>query len=370
MKPIMTDLNETYGRHKNLYPPRYWLLILLALLVAACAPTPEPTPEPTKTPTPFPQRSSFNDNVQAMNAAQAALNQMEFGFAPLLLEDETRITIETDSKQPLARLAYSPQPAEATDWPTGDSFILSLATRSILLDLPQVERVALGSFDLAAPVANLEDTIPHVAVWVTFADHTQAVIDLSPLSTDFAAQHKAQTFISDATDLQEQFDVWREGVFLDELQPMAVIEEAGQSYYLLSQVTIYPEQYEFTLRAHIAQVADPMQPLRLVQGTLTTVRLDRLDFGETQADIAAAGPEAFAQNTELFNRQGNDSEPLNAVLDDNLHLLWHLITKLEHDPLDPEEVTPATVTPTRTPSPTPTPTPTATPKRAQPLITS
>jgi hypothetical protein len=59
---------------------------------------------------------------------------------------------------------------------------------------------------------------------------------------------------------------------------------------------------------------------------------------------------------------------LNDVADEHLNLLWHLITKFEHQDPDPTMPT-ATPTVTPTPSPTPTPTPTPTPRRL-PLVTS
>ena len=54
--------------------------------VLACSPAPSPTPTPLPTPT---QRPSVpqNDNVEALNSAQAALAEVEFGLSPLLMEE-------------------------------------------------------------------------------------------------------------------------------------------------------------------------------------------------------------------------------------------------------------------------------------------
>src|SRR5262245_43315086 len=66
----------------------------LIVLLPACNPeepplTPTPNPTPTK-----PFIVPNNDNVEALNAAKANLDGFEFGFAPLLQEDATRVVIE------------------------------------------------------------------------------------------------------------------------------------------------------------------------------------------------------------------------------------------------------------------------------------
>jgi hypothetical protein len=305
-----------------------------------------------------------------MNAAQAALSEVEFGLAPLLEADDTRLHLEKGESGVVAKLAYPLQPADPAQWSAVDSFVMSYAAQTILLNTGQVQRVTLGSFDLAAPVANLGDVVNHVAVWVTFIDGTQAIVDLSPLSTDFAAQHKAEEFLGNINQVQERFELWREGVFLNNLQPMKVVDQEGETYYLLAQVLVFPDHYHFSLRVHTVQVADPMQPLRLVQGAMVSADLDRAKFETAQAQLLADGPTAFEQTPELITRQGSDNATLNNILTDNLSLLWHMVTKLEHEPPDPAELVPTTPTPTPSPTSTPTPTPTPTPNLADPLLTS
>ncbi|MDX1521400.1 MAG: hypothetical protein R3264_07220 [Anaerolineae bacterium] len=347
------------------------IFLLIALLFSvACTSTPPPTPVPTATATEIPRRSSFNDNVDAMNAAQAALKEVEFGFAPLLEDDNTRLRLEDSSTGTVLRLAYPQQPEDPTQWTAVDSFVLAHATQRVLLTTGQVERVVLGELELAAPVADRGDIITHVAVWVTFVDGTQAVIDLSPLSTDFAAQHQASAFLGSIAAVEERFNLWRDGVFLNQLQPMKIVEEAGERYFIVAEAQAFPDRYQFSLRTHTVQVADPMQPLRLIQGTMATVELDRADFETVQQQIEADGPLAFNENPDLVSRLGSDSPILNQILDEHLSLLWHMVTKLEHEPPDPSELVPATPTVTPTPTATPTPTPTPTPELAEPLITS
>jgi hypothetical protein len=337
--------------------------ILLIILLLSCRPTPTTVPTPTPTPT-RPISLSTNKNVKALNAVQAALNDLEFGFAPLLVQDETRVVIETKPQDEAARLAYPLQPADPAAWPAVDSFVLAYAVHNILLDFPQVKQVALGSFDLSAPVDDLGDLANHTAVWVTFTDYTQTIVDLTPLATNFAAQLEAESLIYTPSAIEEQFATWREGVFLNQLQPMKVVTKDGDIYYLLAQVLVFYDHYEFSLRVHPVQTADPMQPLRLMQGTLVSLEVDREDFEAMQALIAAEGPTIFKQRPELLTRQGHGSQTLNVILAEHSHLLWHLVTKLEHRLPDPDFIP----TPTPTFTPTPTPTPTATP--AIPLLIS
>jgi hypothetical protein len=338
---------------------------IILILLLSCRPTPTPVPTPTPTPT-RPIGLSTNKNVKALNAVQAALNDLEFGFAPLLVQDETRVLIETKPEGEVARLVYPLQPADPAVWSTVDSFILACAVRNVLLDFPQVEHVALGSFDLSAPVDDLGDLVNHVAVWVTFTDYTQAIVDLSPLATNFAAQHEAESLIYAPSAIEEQFAIWRQGVFLNQLQPMKVVTEDGETYYLLAQVLVFYDHYEFSLRVHPVQTADPMRPLRLMPGALVSLEVDREDFEAMQELIAAEGPNVFRQRPELLTRQGNNNQTLDVILDEHFYLLWHLVTKMEHRLPDPDFI--PTPTPTFTPTPTPTPTPTATP--ANPLLIS
>lgn len=347
------------------------IICLVGFLAVACGPTtPPPTPEPTATATPFPRRSSFNDNVDAMNAAQAAMKEVEFGFASLVEESETRLRLEPGAAGSVVKLTYPLQPADPAEWTAVDSFVLAHATQKLLMSSGQVQRTTLGNIALAAPIGNLGDAIDHVAVWVVFADGTQAIVDLSPLSTDFAAQHQAEKFLGNLNQTESRFEEWRTGVYLNQLQPMTVVEEGTDKFYLLAQVLAFPDRYEFSLRSHAVQVADPMQPLRLIQGAMVTLKLERADFETTQAQLRAAGESAFQAQPELFTRLGSDRPDLNKILDDHLRLLWHMVTKLEHEPPSPDELIPATPTITPTPTSTPTPTPTPTPLLAEPLLTS
>jgi len=305
-----------------------------------------------------------------MNAAAAAMSEVEFGFAPLLEVAETRLRLETGPDGTVAKLAYPLQPEDPAQWPAVDSFVLSYATQISIQGTGQAQRVALGEFELAAPIADRGDTINHVAVWVTFVDGTQAVVDLSPLSTDFAALHKAEEFLGNFQDVQAQFTTWRGGVFLNQLQPLAVIEEGGDSYYLIAQVLVFPDRYQFSLRAHPVQVADPLQPLRLVQGTMVSSEFERAEFELLREELLSAGPTIFNTDATLTQRQGSDNTVLHTILDDHLDLLWLMVTKLEHIPPAPDELLPATPTVTPSPTSTPTPTPTPTPLLDEPLLTS
>lgn len=321
----------------------------LVALLPACASEPTPTPTPSPTPT-RPLVIPNNDNVEALNAAKATLGKFEFGFAPLLEDDATKIVIEPGPEGQLARLAYPPQPANPAEWPVVDSFVLAYAVQQELLQSPQVRGVALGRFGVAAPVDDLQDRVDHVAVWVRFADGSQAIVDFSPLASSFGSLHSATELLTEPDQIESQFAQWREGVPLDLLQPLKVVTKQNNVYYLLAQVLVTLDRYEFSLRVHLTQTATPIRPLRLTRGTMAAVEIKRSDYEALRKLLLADGPTAFNQKPELLSRRGDTDPTMQAVLDENLPLLWHLVTKLEHQ-LPPPDSTPV---PTVPPTPTPT----------------
>ncbi len=369
----MTQINNSAGEpiHHPQKKPTVaivWgtILCIMATL-AACAPT--PTAAPTLTPTVDRPLIANDQNVKILNAIQAAFSQIEYGFAPLLLADRTRLRIETGPEgDELVKLAYPRQPANPADWPSMDSFVFAYAVRRALLDSAGVRRVALGRFEVVAPLDTLQDRVSHVAVWGRFADGSEAIIDLTPLATNFAARHTASEFITKADKIDNQFAAWREGVFLNVLQPLKVVTQDNNVYYLLAKVLVFPDRYEFVMCAHLVQTATPIRPLQLTRGTVAKVEVKRADFEAVHELMVATGPTVFNQKPGLLSRTGNTDPALVAVLNDHLHLLWHMVTKLEHKRPKPDvpTLTPtSTATPTATPTPTPTPTP-----AALPLLTS
>ncbi len=340
------------------------IILLIATLLTACAPT------PTVTPTPTPTVSSrliprSNENVQVLEAVQAAFNEFHFGFAPLLQAEETRLVIEISPAGEYAGLAYPPQPAEPSEWLSVDSFVLAYALRNSLSASPQVGRVMVGKFEVAVPGEELPNSVTHYAAWVRFMDGSEAVVDLSPLATNFAARHRASTFITDNEEIESQFKAARSGVPLDVLQPMKVVTQNGEVYYLLANVLVLPDRYKFSLAALLTQTATPIRPLQLTRGSVATFEISRTDFETVRQRLIEAGPDIFTQRPELLSRSGNDDPNLRAVLTEHLPLLWHMVTKLEHKAGRP----PGTPQPTSTPTPTPSPTPTRTPTPL-PLLTS
>jgi hypothetical protein len=348
---------------------QFFLLILATMLFVACQSEPEPEPTPPPTPT----RQIIvprNDNVEALNAAQAALDKINFGFAPLLRLDEARVTLTAEQpfEDESARLEYPEQPADPAQWTTMDSFVSAYAVRRLMLNLPQVSRIALGRFGVAGSIGDMAEDIEHVAAWITFSDGSRAVVDLTPLSTNFAARHAPDRMMVDNNQIESQFIDRRRGVNLDEWQPMLIVEQTGELYYVVARVLVSYHRYKFTLRIHPVEPANPMEPMSFRPGASAEVEIDRTEFEALQRLLTDAGPTAFEQHPELLQRAGVTRQPLVSILDDQLELLWHLIVKFEHEPPNPTRATPTPV-PTATPIPTPTPTPTATPKKL-PLITS
>lgn len=361
----MSRINHANTKMQLALPQIFSLVLCVIAMLVACTPAP---PAPTRTPTPTATRSvnrANNKNVDALNAAQATLSESNFGFAPLLVMDQTRLVIEIKPEGEVVRLAYPRQSTNPAEWPTRDSFLSAYAVRYALLSSPQVARVALGRFSVAAPVDDLQDRIDHVAAWVRFADGSSAVVDLTPLATSFGALHSATELLTNDEQIESQFSAWRDGVAMNVLQPMKVIRQGSNTYYLLAQVLVSSDLYEFSLRAHPVQPASPIEPLTVSRGAMAKVEIKRADFETMRELLVDAGPSAFEQRSALLNRLGSDNSALTTILDDHLELLWHMVTKLEDQP------SPIIGTPTPTPTPTVTPTPTSTPTRAPlPLSTS
>lgn len=356
--------------HSNLLGTFWFLLLAVGavILLVACSAEEEEIPTP---PRPTSTRSVIvprNDNVEALNAAQAILDNLQFGLAPLLLEDETIIELHSSKKAQVARMHYPQQPVAPTEWLAVDSFVTAFAVRDALQDVSQVNRVALGHFYVPAPVGNHSETVEHIAAWITFMDGSRAIVDLTPLATNFAPRHAPEKMMVNQALIEETYAERRDGVDMNALQPMQILEEDGRMFYLLAKVEVTFDRYLFQLRLHPVQPADPMRAMNISPGNTVNVEIDRIEFEKLQGLLIDAGPDAFQEQPELLDRQGRRNEQLTALMDDNLHLLWHLITKFQHEPPDPSLPTP-TPLPTSTPTPTPEPTPTATPQKL-PLITS
>ncbi len=340
-------------------------ILVVAFILSACGSEPEATRTPIPTSTPNAPR---NENVDALNAAQAALDDQDFGFAPLLLEDDTKIVLESEAGTEIARLSYLQQPADPSAWSTVDSFVSAYAVREFMMDLSQVGRVALGHLSLSASIGNSSDDVEHIAAWVTFLDGSRAIIDLTPLATNFASRHIPDRMMLAPTEIDNLFADRRTGVNLDRLQPMTVVEQDGELYYLLAKALVSFDRYFFSLHIYPVEPANPMVPLNIRPGATANVEINRAEFEELQALLLDAGPTAFNGQPQLLIRRGSADEALNAVLDEQLYLLWHLVAKFEHEPPDPTIPT-STPTVTPTPIPTATPSPTPTPKKL-PLLTS
>lgn len=345
------------------------LIGVLLSMMAACGISPQvsPTPEPIATATRLP-RPPRNNNVEALTGAQAAVGQFVFGLAPLLREKDTRLKIDLKAGGESVVMRYPPQPEDPTAWLTVDSFVLSYAMRQKLLADPQVQRVTLGQFGVSSTIENSADRFEHTAAWVSFADGTQAIVDLSPLSTNFAARHIPETMLSDELALEGQFEMRRAGVDLDQLLAMQVISQNGQTYLLLAKVEVTYNQYVFSLRLHPVQKADPMRPMEFLPGLSASVDISRSEFAALQQLAKTTGKSLFSDQPDLLTWQGAANPAMTAIMDDNLDLLWHMVTKFEHVVPDPLLPTP-TPPPTATATPSPTPSPTATPRKL-PLLTS
>jgi hypothetical protein len=295
-----------------------FLMLLLSIPLSACQSKPAVTDDP------LPEQ-----DAQILARLQVNLSDVDYGFAPLLLDPASRVVVEDG----IAYLVYPTQPADPREWQTMDCFATAYAVRDQLLKNERVSDVALGLVTLPS---GLEDGLSrHVAAWVTFADGHTTTVDLTPLAADPIAPHHVPVHLDrDQESIERQFEKWRHGIFLSKAQPMLVTRRDGRLYYLLASVLILDDEYQFTLHGHQVQPATRDRPLQFDHSAVIGLRFSRSAFANVQPVVTSEGSHAFNARPHLLTRQGDADPALNAVLDEHLYLLWHLVTKFSHgDPL-------------------------------------
>jgi hypothetical protein len=295
------------------------LILFLSITLSACQTRPAVTDDP------LPEQ-----DAQILARLQANLSDVDYGFAPLLLDPASQVTVEDG----IAYLVYPTQPDNPRDWQTMDCFATAYAVRDELLTSEHVADVALGLVTLPS---GLEDGLSrHVAAWVTFADGHTTIVDLTPLAAGpVGPAHTAVQWERDQDRLERQFQDWRHRIHLNKAQPMLVTRQNGHLYYLLAAVLILDDEYQFVLHDHQVQPATYDRPLQFNRSAVVGLRFDRADFANVRPMIASENAAtAFSTRPHLLTRQGDTDPTLNAVLDEHLYLLWHLVTKFSHgDPL-------------------------------------
>ncbi len=270
-----------------------------------------------------------NQNIESLTHAQATMGKFNYGFAPLLLLDKTRLMTTSINGSEGVMLRYPRQPVEPTKLLSVDSFVLAYATQHQLLTSPPVANVWVIKVALAAALENSDERLNHFIVLVNFTDNSETIVDLTPLSPNFGAYYPDGRVFMTRPDLESQFARWRDGVLLNELQPLLVVEREGESYYILTKVQAWPNRYDFSLRVHLVQKGTHTEPLRLTRGSSADISISRSDFHKVQANLQANGPNALSQQRDLWHQRGDHSAAMTQVLEEHLFLLWHLVTKLK-----------------------------------------
>ena len=273
--------------------------------------------------------ASARENMDSLAALQTGSADLHFGLAPLLRQPESRLVIRSNRDTHLATLIYPQQPDDPQAWSGVDSFVAAYQVRRQLLATPAVRQIAFGTLNVTASTADFTDLIDHTAVWVTFTDNTEAVIDLTPLATTFAPRHLPKSRYTSPTLIERRFQARRESLSLNHLQPLAVIEREGELFYLLTKVLIYPDRYEFVLQGHRVQPAAVGKQLRLLDGQRLRASLSRTDFEAIQRELVMAGLSVLDSAPDWLIHQGHADPILNGILRENLDLLWQLLVKLE-----------------------------------------
>jgi hypothetical protein len=294
-------------------------------------------------------------DAQILVMMREAVEGIDYGFAPLLLDPSARVVILPSpasgrgdgGEGQVAYLTYPTQPADPLNWPTMDCFAFAYAVRRHLLsEFPDdVADVALALVELPSTLGDdyTSLTARHVYAWVTFTDSHVATLDLTPLAAEpVNPRHTPIMLVNHAAGLEIQFDAWRRRVSLRKAQPMLTVERSGTLYTLLAGVNVLADEYQFTLRAYETQPAlssswpdkdrtraTGNQSLEFIRGALAGLRFKRADFPQVQGMVESDGPDTFRVKSHLVIRKGDPDPTLAAVLDDHLSLLWHLVTKLQ-----------------------------------------
>ncbi len=311
------------------------ILIFLTLLGLSCGSiqieTAPRLTEPTPTPTSQPVVIGRNTNADALTETKAAIGNFSYGFAPLLLLTETRLTItETATSGEAIQLSYPPQPADLQAWVSVDSFGLAYAVQAELNTKEAVANAQVGQVRLTAPLADQRERILHYAVWVDFADGSGTTVDLSPLAPDFGAYYASLNTRLTTVETTDQFAKWRRGVLLTEWQPLTVGRVGQQLYYLSAQATVSAERYTFAIQVHPYQAGSHVEQVSLGLGSRATLSINRADFAPLQALLRDEGETIFNDQPDLWEQTGADEFDLNGMLNGNLNLLWHMVVKLEN----------------------------------------
>jgi len=296
------------------HPPT--LLLLAALLLASCSQAAAPAE---------PQATLPEGDARILAQLQADLGDAAYGFAPLLLDDDTRVRIKDD----VIYLDYPDLPDDPRAWPVTECFISAYVVRDELLSDERVSDVALGRVVLPSGLEGGGNRY-HVVAWVTFEDDHTTTVDLTPLAADpIGPRYEPDQLVRDEAELDDQFQRMRRGLNLDRTRAMLVTRRDGNLYYLMVSVQIVDAEYQFVLYGHRVQPATRARSLQIDRSAVIALRFKRAAFHEVQSTVAEDGPGAFNARPHWLTRQGDEDPTLNAVLDEHLYLLWHLVVKFQ-----------------------------------------
>jgi hypothetical protein len=271
-------------------------------------------------------------DAQILDRLPALFEDVDYGLAPLLLDEHTQVVVQNG----VAYLDYPDQPDDPRAWQSTECFGYAYTIRNEILSDERVSDVALGLVTLPSGLGEGKRSY-HVAAWVTFRDGHTIPVDLSPLAADpIGPRYDAGQLVSDQAELDDQFQRLRQGVNLNQARAMLVTRRDGRLYYLLVSVLVMDDEYQFTLYGHRIRPATGEHSLRFDSNAVVGLRFRRSAFHQVQPTVAGEGPNAFNAKPHLLTRQGDEDAALNAVLDEHLYLLWHLVTKFE----EPDDAAP------------------------------
>ena len=178
----------------------------------------------------------------------------------------------------------------------------------------------------------------HVVPWVIFADQGVLALDLTPLGAEFNPMHiPTKIYVGDEArdEIARQFEAYKTAVSLKQGVPMKVEERGGKTYYVMAAINVQEDEYQFLLQAYEIQPATEESPLEFLQGSLVAMRIVTDAFTEIQDQMRQEDPVVLRTKADLLVREGSRDPDLERVLNENLDILYYLITKVQLGPSMP-----------------------------------
>jgi len=256
-----------------------------------------------------------------LDAIAAELENVHYGYEPLLLHPNSKIVLEGE----LPILRWPKQAQNQAQWLAAECFGFSYGVYEELRDAPGIESVALGHASLASRLGeDHQGNSNHVVAVVTHDDGRIENVDLTPLGIGENPQYNFDEIITDTSAIRMQFQHMREGIPINKIFPMKVVEKNGKNYYVMAGMIFYDDGtgYEIQLRVYDFTPATETQTLQFHRGMIAGF----IGTFENHAELKRK----INENEPVdIHMRGDVDDDLKAIVDENMHLPKAIVNKLD-----------------------------------------